>query len=95
MVDQERKKMTQLSMHSIGHIFCFGNVLVSPFSLRFCGENNVNLAVFRAISGWQSGNILLLSVAVSGIGAKSRADYAQHHYGKNSDNLRFVCKIVT
>ncbi|MDO4795316.1 MAG: hypothetical protein Q4A28_05145 [Brachymonas sp.] len=28
---QERKKVAQLPVHAIGHIFCFGNVLVSPF----------------------------------------------------------------
>ena len=46
VVEQERKKVAQLPVHSIGHIFCFGNVLVSPFLLGFCGENNVNLAFF-------------------------------------------------
>ena len=43
VVEQERKKVAQLPVHSIGHIFCFGNVLVSPFLMGFCGENNVNL----------------------------------------------------
>ena len=46
MVEQECKKVAQLLVHSIGHIFCFGNVLVSPFLLGFCGKNNVNLAFF-------------------------------------------------
>lgn len=46
VVEQERKKVAQLPVHSIGHIFCFGNVLVSPFLLGFCGENNVNLEFF-------------------------------------------------
>ena len=41
VVEQERKKVAQLPVHSIGHIFCFGNVLVSPFLLGFCGKNNV------------------------------------------------------
>ena len=41
VVEQERKKVAQLPVHSIGHIFCFGNVLVSPFLLGFRGENNV------------------------------------------------------
>ena len=41
VVEQERKKVAQLPVHSIGHIFCFGNVLVSPFLLGFCGGNNV------------------------------------------------------
>ena len=58
--------MAQLPVHSIGHIFCFGNVLVSPFLLGFCGENNVNLAFFTEngrflgrLQGRQSGNVLL------------------------------------
>ncbi|HDL3541748.1 TPA: type I-C CRISPR-associated endonuclease Cas1, partial [Mannheimia haemolytica] len=49
-----------------GHIFCFGNVLVSPFLMGFCGENNVNLAFFTEngrylgrLQGRQSGNVLL------------------------------------
>ena len=46
VVEQERKKVAQLPVHSIGHIFCFGNVLVSPFLLGFYGENNVNLVFF-------------------------------------------------
>lgn len=46
VVEQERKKVAQLPVHSIGHIFCFGNMLVSPFLLEFCGENNVNLVFF-------------------------------------------------
>lgn len=66
VVEQERKKVAQLPVHSIGHIFCFGNVLVSPFLLGFCGENNVNLAFFTEngrylgrFQGRQSGNVLL------------------------------------
>ena len=46
VVEQDRKKVAQLPIHSIGHIFCFGNVLVSPFLLEFCGEYGVNLAFF-------------------------------------------------
>ncbi|HHW7519749.1 TPA: type I-C CRISPR-associated endonuclease Cas1c [Mannheimia haemolytica] len=66
MVEQDRKKVAQLPIHSIGHIFCFGNVLVSPFLMGFCGENNVNLAFFTEngrylgrLQGRQSGNVLL------------------------------------
>lgn len=33
VVELERKKVEQLPEHSIGHIFCFRNVLVSPFLL--------------------------------------------------------------
>ncbi|MBN6074366.1 type I-C CRISPR-associated endonuclease Cas1 [Aggregatibacter actinomycetemcomitans] len=66
VVEQEKRKVAQLPVHSIGHIFCFGNVLVSPFLLGFCGENNVNLAFFTEngrflgrLKGRQSGNVLL------------------------------------
>ena len=66
VVEQNRKKVAQLPVHSIGHIFCFGNVLVSPFLMGFCGENNVNLAFFTEngrflgrLQGRQSGNVLL------------------------------------
>ena len=66
VVERERKKVAQLPVHAIGHIFCFGNVLVSPFLMGFCGENGVNLAFFTEngrylgrLQGRQSGNILL------------------------------------
>ncbi|RRD90079.1 type I-C CRISPR-associated endonuclease Cas1c [Conchiformibius steedae] len=66
VVEQERKKVAQLPVHAIGHIFCLGNVLVSPFLMGFCGENNVNLAFFTEngrflgrLQGRQSGNVLL------------------------------------
>ncbi|MDO4906322.1 type I-C CRISPR-associated endonuclease Cas1c [Neisseria sp.] len=66
VVEQDHKKVAQLPVHSIGHIFCFGNVLVSPFLMGFCGENNVNLAFFTEngrflgrLQGRQSGNVLL------------------------------------
>ncbi|KYK85827.1 type I-C CRISPR-associated endonuclease Cas1c [Aggregatibacter actinomycetemcomitans] len=66
VVEQEKKKVAQLPVYSIGHIFCFGNVLVSPFLMGFCGENNVNLAFFTEngrflgrLQGRQSGNVLL------------------------------------
>ncbi|UTO05699.1 type I-C CRISPR-associated endonuclease Cas1c [Moraxella sp. FZLJ2107] len=66
VVEQARKKVAQLPVHSIGHIFCFGNALVSPFLMGFCGENNVNLAFFTEngrflgrLQGRQNGNVLL------------------------------------
>lgn len=66
VVEHNRQKVAQLPIHSIGHIFCFGNVLVSPFLMGFCGENNVNLAFFSEnnrflgrLQGRQSGNVLL------------------------------------
>ncbi|MGF7433444.1 type I-C CRISPR-associated endonuclease Cas1c [Pasteurella bettyae] len=66
VIEYEWEKVFQLPIHSIEHIFCFGNVLVSPFLIGFCGENNVNLAYFSEygrylgrFQGKQSGNILL------------------------------------
>ena len=66
VIEREREKLLQIPVHSVGHIFCFGNVLVSPFLMGFCGENNVNLAFFTEtgrylgrLQGRQSGNVLL------------------------------------
>ena len=66
VVQQERQKVAQFPIHAIGQIFCFGNVLVSPFLMGFCGENKVNVAFydnngrfFGRLQGRQSGNILL------------------------------------
>lgn len=66
VIEREREKLLQIPVHSVGHIFCFGNVLVSPFLMGFCGENHVNLAFFTEtgrylgrLQGRQSGNVLL------------------------------------
>lgn len=66
VVDCDGEKLMQLPVHAIAHIFCFGNVLVSPFLLGFCGENRVSLAFFSEygkylgrLQGRQSGNVLL------------------------------------
>ncbi len=66
VVECERQKILQIPIHSIGHIFCFGNVLVSPFLFEFCSEYKVNLAFFTErgrflgrLQGRQSGNVLL------------------------------------
>lgn len=66
VIEVNKQKVAQLPIHGIGGIFCFGNVLVSPFVLGFCGENGVNLAFFTEygrflgrMQGIQSGNVLL------------------------------------
>ncbi|MCF7530150.1 type I-C CRISPR-associated endonuclease Cas1c [Neisseria lisongii] len=66
IVEQERRKVAQLPIHSIGHIFCFGNVMVSPYLMGFCGEKGVNLVFFSEhgrflarLQGRQSGNVFL------------------------------------
>nr|WP_321382352.1 type I-C CRISPR-associated endonuclease Cas1c [uncultured Vibrio sp.] len=65
-IDGKKQKLMQLPIHSIGHIFCFGNVMVSPQVMGFCGENATGLAFFNKygrfqarIVGKQSGNVLL------------------------------------
>ena len=52
VVEQERKKVAQLPVHSIGHIFCFGNVLVSPFLLGFCVWGSDNICIERNKKIW-------------------------------------------
>ncbi|WP_037586642.1 type I-C CRISPR-associated endonuclease Cas1c [Stenoxybacter acetivorans] len=66
VIECEHQKIMQLPIHAVAHVFCFGNVLVSPFLLGFCGENKVNLAFFTEhgkylgrLQGRQSGNVLL------------------------------------
>ncbi len=66
IIEQNREKLLQVPIHSIQQIVCFGNVLVSPFLLGFCGEHGVGLAFFSEygkflgrLHGRQSGNILL------------------------------------
>lgn len=65
-VDGVKEKLMQLPIHSIGHIFCFGNVMVSPQVMGFCGESGTGLSFFSKygqyqarIVGQQSGNVLL------------------------------------
>lgn len=66
VIEQNGKKLAQLPIHAIAHIFCFGNVMVSPYVMGFCGENQVNLAFFNEhgrflsrMQGRQHGNIHL------------------------------------
>ncbi len=66
VVEIEKEKAAQFPLHTIGNIFCFGQVMVSPQLMGFCGEQGVGLAFFTwygkflaRISGPVSGNILL------------------------------------
>lgn len=66
IIKHENKIFKQLPMHAIEHIFCFGNVLVSPFLMGFCGENGGGLTFFTEnnrflarMQGRQHGNVLL------------------------------------
>ncbi len=66
VVEHDKQKLLQLPIHSVGHIFCFGNIMISPQLMGFCGERGVGLAFFNPygkylarIEGKQSGNVLL------------------------------------
>lgn len=66
VIDVEQEKAMQVPIHAIQAIFCFGNVMVSPFLIGFCGENGVHLAFFTEygrflgrMQGKQTGNVLL------------------------------------
>ncbi len=65
-VDGKKQKLMQIPIHSIGHIFCFGNIMVSPQLMGFCGENGTGLSFFNMfgsfqarVVGKQTGNVLL------------------------------------
>lgn len=65
-IDGQRQKLLQLPIHSVGNIFCFGNVMVSPQLMGFCGESGTQLAFYdrfgrfqARVIGKQSGNVLL------------------------------------
>ncbi len=49
VIEHERKKLMQVPIHSVSGLFCFGNVLVSPALMGFCGEKGVNLAFLRSM----------------------------------------------
>jgi CRISPR-associated protein Cas1 len=86
VIECERKKILQVPIHSIAGLFCFGNVLVSPALMGFCGEKGVNLAFFTEygrflgrLHGKQSGNVLLRR--------------AQYHVDDES-KLRIACAVI-
>jgi CRISPR-associated protein Cas1 len=66
VVEREGNKALQLPVHTIGSIVCFGNVLVSPFLLGFCAEQDVSVSFLSehgrfmaSVRGPVSGNVLL------------------------------------
>ncbi|WP_028114975.1 type I-C CRISPR-associated endonuclease Cas1c [Ferrimonas kyonanensis] len=65
-LDGKVTKLMQLPIHSVGAIFCFGQVMVSPQVMGFCGERGTSLAFFdrfgryqARVVGQQQGNVLL------------------------------------
>lgn len=66
VVKQHGEKLAQFPIHNIGHLFCFGNVSVSPFLMGFCAEKDVGLSFFTEygkflcrVVGKPVGNVLL------------------------------------
>lgn len=66
VIEIDGKKAAQFPIHTIGNIFCFGRVMVSPALMGFCGEKNIGLAFFTwygkflaRVLGPVSGNVLL------------------------------------
>ncbi|MDR2104302.1 MAG: type I-C CRISPR-associated endonuclease Cas1c [Deferribacteraceae bacterium] len=66
VIEYEKTKLAQFPIHAIGGIFCFGNILVSPYVYRICGEYGVALSFFSEYGDFfarmqtrQTGNILL------------------------------------
>jgi CRISPR-associated protein Cas1 len=66
VVEQEKKKVLQVPVHTIGGIVLFGNVLCSPFLLGFCAEKDVGISYMTeqgrflaSVNGPVRGNVLL------------------------------------
>jgi len=66
VVEVDRQKLMQIPAHSISGLYCFGQIMVSPQLMGFCGEQGIGLAFFTEygrflarIHGKQTGNILL------------------------------------
>lgn len=66
VVKVEKKIRLRLPIHTIGSIVCFGNVMMSPFLMGFCAENDVSISFLTKygrflarVQGPVSGNVLL------------------------------------
>jgi len=66
VVKQGDDKLGQFPALTIGNIFCFGQVSVSPFLMGYCGEQGIGLAFYTGygkflarVQGKQTGNVLL------------------------------------
>jgi len=66
VVEQDKKKLLQIPVHTLEGIVCFGNVLCSPFLLGFCAERDVSVSFLTeygrflaSVRGPVSGNVLL------------------------------------
>lgn len=66
VIKQGSEKLGQFPALTVGNIFCFGQVSVSPFLMGYCAEQNMGLSFYTEygrflarVVGKQSGNVLL------------------------------------
>lgn len=66
VIENERQKIAQYPIHSIGAIHCFGNVLVSPYIYGLCADYGIILSFYNEYGRFlgrmqtkQTGNIML------------------------------------
>ena len=67
VVEQEKKRVIQLPIHTIGQIVCFGfDIIITPPLMAFCSESNVSIAwltengrFLGRVEGPIKGNVLL------------------------------------
>lgn len=66
VIKQGSEKLAQFPALTVGNIFCFGQVSVSPFLMGFCAEQGMGLTFYTEygrflarIVGKQTGNVLL------------------------------------
>lgn len=65
-VDVEREKRSQVPLHHLGAVVCFGNIMISPALMHRCADDGINFVLldsngrFKArLESAVSGNILL------------------------------------
>ena len=66
VVSVGKETKLQVPIHNLGGIMCFGNVMMTPFLMGFCAENNVGVSFLTehghflaGLRGETSGNVLL------------------------------------
>lgn len=66
VISVEKETRLQVPIHTLGGIVCFGNVMMSPYLMGFCAENNVSVSFLTEygkflanVQGKVSGNVLL------------------------------------
>jgi len=66
VIKQGSEKLAQFPALTVGNIFCFGQVSVSPFLMGFCAEQGMGLTFYTEygrflarVVGKQTGNVLL------------------------------------